>query len=112
MQALVCSRCCGSTSLQTAVKELIELFLEDVPSQLKTLREAEGRDDAKGVERAAHTLKGSCANLGVVRMAAICAELEEIGRSGDLAPAPALISRLEAELGRVRAVLERELPRS
>jgi signal transduction histidine kinase/DNA-binding response OmpR family regulator/HPt (histidine-containing phosphotransfer) domain-containing protein len=94
------------------LKELIELFLEDVPPQLEALREAEERDDPKSVERIAHTLKGSSSNLGAVRMAAICAELEEIGRSGELAPAPALISGLEAELGRVRAVLERELPRS
>jgi two-component system, sensor histidine kinase and response regulator len=94
------------------LKELIELFLEDVPPLLKALREAEERDDAQSVERIAHTLNGSCGNLGAVRMAAVCAELEEIGRSGDLATAPALISGLEAELGRVRAVLERELPRS
>jgi two-component system sensor histidine kinase/response regulator len=94
------------------LKELIELFLEDVPQQLKALRAAGERDDAQSVEQTAHTLKGSCANLGAVKMAAICAELEEIGRSGDLPPAPALISRLEAELGRVRALLEKELPRS
>jgi two-component system, sensor histidine kinase and response regulator len=94
------------------LKELIELFLEDVPPQLEVLQEAEEREDAQSVERTAHTLKGSSSNLGAVRMAAICAELEEIGRSGDLATAPALISGLEAELGRVRAVLERELSRS
>jgi hypothetical protein len=45
-------------------------------------------------------------------MMAISAELEEIGRSGDLAPAPALISQLEEEFGCVRAVFEEELPRS
>jgi two-component system, sensor histidine kinase and response regulator len=94
------------------LKELVELFLEDVPPQLKALREAEKREDAMSVERIAHTLKGSSGNLGAVRMEAICAELEELGRSGDVDSAPALISRLETELGRVRAVLERELPRS
>jgi HPt (histidine-containing phosphotransfer) domain-containing protein len=91
---------------------LLDRALEDVPPLLKALREAGERDDAQSVERTAHALKGSCANLGAVKMAAICAELEEIGRSGDLPPAPALISRLEAELGRVRALLEKELPRS
>ena len=94
------------------LKELIKLFLEDVPSQLKALREAGEKDDAKSVERTAHTLKGSSSNMGALRMVTLCAELEEIGRSGDLAPAPALISGLEAELGRVREVFEEELPRS
>ena len=88
------------------LKELIELFLEDVPPQLKVLREAEEREDAHGVVRTAHILEGSCGNLGAVRIAAICAGLEEIGRSGDLTAVPELISRLEEEFGRVRAALE------
>jgi hypothetical protein len=45
-------------------------------------------------------------------MATICAELEEAGRSGDLACAPALAARLKAELGRVRVALEEELKSS
>jgi len=49
------------------------------------------------VKRIAHTLKGGSRNMGVVRMAAICAELEEIGRSETLAGAPVWISRLEEE---------------
>jgi PAS domain S-box-containing protein len=90
------------------LKELVELFLEDTPNQLKTLKEAAEKGDASSVERTAHTLSGGSGNLGAVRVAAICAELEEIGRSGDLAPAPALLSRLEEEYGRVRTALEKE----
>jgi HPt (histidine-containing phosphotransfer) domain-containing protein len=59
-----------------------------------------------------HALKGSCGNMGAMKMEAICAELEGAGHSGDLTAAPRLISRLEAELGRVRAVLEKELSKS
>jgi two-component system, sensor histidine kinase and response regulator len=94
------------------LKELIELFLEYVPPQLKALREAAEMEDAHSVERTVHTLKGSCGNLGAVKMVAICAELEEIGRSGDLTTTPELIFRLEEEFGRVRAALEKELPSS
>jgi two-component system, sensor histidine kinase and response regulator len=44
--------------------ELIELFLDDVPKQLVALREgAQGRN-ADSVKRVAHTLKGSCGNIG------------------------------------------------
>jgi signal transduction histidine kinase/CheY-like chemotaxis protein len=90
--------------------ELIGLFIADAPNQLKTLKEAAERGDASFIERTAHTLKGSCGSLGAVRMAAICAELEVIGRSGDLSLAPTLISQLEEEFGRVRAALEKEAP--
>jgi two-component system, sensor histidine kinase and response regulator len=94
------------------LKELIELFLEDVPSQLEALREAEERDDAKSVERTAHTLKGSSGNMGATRMATLCAELEVVGGSGSLARAPELFEQLKAEFDRVRTVLRAELSAS
>jgi signal transduction histidine kinase/CheY-like chemotaxis protein/HPt (histidine-containing phosphotransfer) domain-containing protein len=94
------------------LEELAEIFLEDAKSQLETLREATEKDDAQSVERTAHTLKGSCGNMGAVRMEALCSELENIGHSGNLVAAPARISRLEEEFGRVRAAFEQELSRS
>ncbi len=42
-------------------------------------------------------------------MAAICAELGEIGRSETLAGAPVWISRLEEEFERVRVAFEESL---
>jgi two-component system sensor histidine kinase/response regulator len=89
--------------------ELIELFLADVPSQLDALREAVQSGDILSVKRIAHTLKGGSRNMGVVRMAAICAELEQIGRSETLAGAPVWISRLEEEFERVRVAFEESL---
>jgi two-component system sensor histidine kinase/response regulator len=88
------------------ISELIGLFLADVPPHLVALREAVQSGDILSVERTAHTLKGSSGNMGVVRMAAICAELEGIGRSETLAGAPVWIHRLEEEFERVRVVFE------
>ena len=45
-------------------------------------------------------------------MEALYSELENMGRSENLLDAPARISRLEDELGRVRAAFEEELSRS
>jgi CheY-like chemotaxis protein/HPt (histidine-containing phosphotransfer) domain-containing protein len=94
------------------LEELVAMFLKDAPSQLETLKEATEKGDAQSVERIAHTLKGSCGNMGAVRMEALCSELEEIGRSEDLSTAPRLTSSLEEEFGRVRAAFEKELSRS
>jgi len=91
------------------LNELIALFLSDVPSQLADLREASEAGEAHSVERIAHTLKGSAANMGAMKMKALLAELEEIGRSGKLGAAPERISRVEEEFGRVRAALEEGL---
>ena len=92
--------------------ELVELFLADAPPRLDALRGAIEAGDASSVEGIAHALKGSCANLGAVSMGATCAELEEAGRAGDLSGAPARISVLEKEFGRVRVAFEEELRRS
>lgn len=94
------------------LRELIELFLTDVPARLVALREAVRADDAHSVQRIAHTLKGSCGNMGAVRMAAVCAELEEIGRSEDLQAAMEQTSRLDEEFGCIRTAFEEELSKN
>ena len=93
------------------LNELIELFLEEAPPQLAVLREAIEGGDARTVERVAHTLKGSSGNMGAMRMAAVCAELEKVGGSGELRRAPELLERLEVEFDRAHQALNAELPR-
>ncbi|MBA2269066.1 MAG: PAS domain S-box protein [Chthoniobacterales bacterium] len=87
--------------------ELVEMFLPDASARLKTLRGAVKRGDERFVERAAHTLKGSALNMGAVRMSEICAELEEVGRSGDLVRALQLLDQLDAEFSRVSRELSK-----
>jgi CheY-like chemotaxis protein len=94
------------------VGELIELFLHDAPPQLAALRDAIEEEDADSVESISHTLKGSSGSMGAKTMAEICAELQEVGASGDLSRAPELFGRLEEEFGRVCPALEEVLARS
>ena len=94
------------------LKDLIELFLTDVPPELVALKGAVESGDGHSVERIAHTLRGSCGNMGAVGMEALCAELVEMGRSEDLRAAPARISRLEEEFGRVRVEFEKVLSKN
>jgi PAS domain S-box-containing protein len=91
------------------LRELVEMFLDDGQSSLATLRKALEEGDAQSVERVAHTLKGSSGSMGAVRMATLCAELEDVGAFGDLSRAPELLEHLEAEFERVRPVLEGEI---
>jgi CheY-like chemotaxis protein len=89
--------------------ELAGMFFDDASSRLEELRGAIGTGDAAGVGRVAHTLKGSSGNMGATRMSAICAELQDIGGSGDLSRAAGLLEGLEEEFGRVRPALEAEI---
>jgi PAS domain S-box-containing protein len=89
--------------------ELAALFLVDVPNQLETLRQALEAGDISSARRVAHTLKGSCGNMGAKRMATICAELQDVGDSSDLTLAATLVKHLQAEFVRVRHALEAEV---
>jgi hypothetical protein len=48
--------------------------------------------------------------MGASRMAALCAELQEVGSSGNLSRALGLLDQLEMEFERVRAALADILP--
>ena len=88
-----------------SLREVVELFLADTPARLAALHDAVERGDATAVEREAHTLKGSAANVGALRLAVICEQLQRLGRARDLAPAPPLLARLDEEYGWARAAL-------
>ena len=50
------------------LKEVIGIFLEDTPALLANLYAGIRIGDAEAVERAAHTLKGSAANISAKRL--------------------------------------------
>ncbi len=92
----------------TFLGELIDLFLKELAQNMARLREALAGRDARAVERVAHTMKGSCGNLGAETLSALCAELHAAARTGDWARAEPLAARIEQEQGAVAAALEAE----
>jgi two-component system, sensor histidine kinase and response regulator len=78
---LALSRVGGDADL---LKEIAALFIEEYPKVLTELRAAAVRRDSRGVERAAHGLKGSVANFGAQAAVDAASELEHMGRAGDL----------------------------
>lgn len=91
------------------VVELIDLFLQDAPSRMAGIRAAVEAGDWLGLAERAHSLKGSCASLGAVHMAELCARLEAMGR--DLAgrsDAADVYGELERQYGLVEDALQRE----
>ena len=94
------------------LSELSTMFVDaSSSSSLAALREAVEEGDPLTVERVAHTLKGAAGNMGAPGMAAICAELQDVGASGYLGVAAELLGRLEKEFGRVRPALEAAVAR-
>ena len=95
----------GDEEGREAVRELVDTFLEDAPTQMASLHGAVECGDADGARRAAHTLKSNGATFGAQPFAELCRELENLGRDGRLDAAPELLGRADEEWERVREAL-------
>lgn len=87
------------------IRQLVELFGESSPRLLGAVREAIEKGNPAALERAAHSLRGSLANLAAVNAATIAGELEALGKSGTVQGGASCLVRLEGELARVTAAL-------
>lgn len=90
--------------------EIVELFLDDTVSQLSALREGLTRLDARAVARTAHSLKGSCGNVGASAMVGVCLQLENLSTSGTVEGVAPLLAQLETDFVGVRRAAERFKP--
>ena len=86
--------------------ELIEIFLEDCPKRLQELDHAAKEGNASGVRQAAHSLKGMVAGFDAGSAHRLAAEMESLGKAGDLSKALDLLSTLQLEFSRVMNYLK------
>ncbi|QXE91444.1 response regulator [Geomonas subterranea] len=87
------------------LRKVVELYLSSTPALLQTMREAESGGDAEKLKAAAHSFKSSSANLGALRLAGVCMELESLGRAGSTEGALPLLHQVEEEYRLVRDAL-------
>jgi two-component system sensor histidine kinase/response regulator len=88
--------------------ELVSLFRDEVDGYLSAFDQALADHDPTALQRASHSFKGSSANLGATRVAAIAAALEGLGATGDLDGARALHAELARLSGRALEALADE----
>jgi signal transduction histidine kinase/CheY-like chemotaxis protein len=85
--------------------ELTALFTEQSGQLISQLQQALAGQDARQLERIAHTLKGSVGAFGAGEVLAAAGQLEELARGGDLAGARQALLALERALARLKAAL-------
>jgi len=86
--------------------ELIDVYLDEMPSRLVQLRKAFDDGDADALIREAHTLKSGSANVGATALSALAQQIEFAGRSGKLDCMAGDIERLQEEFAEVKATLQ------
>jgi two-component system, sensor histidine kinase and response regulator len=86
--------------------ELVAIFRKECPGLLRAAHAAIQRKDSPALERMGHSLRGALANLSALAATDLAAELETMGRSGQLAQAGAKLLELEDELPKAIDTLE------
>jgi HPt (histidine-containing phosphotransfer) domain-containing protein len=87
--------------------EMIDLFQEQGPQKLQEARTALASGDLRTVNRAAHSLKSSAANLGAERLRMLAARIEKLTTDQIGEGLPQLLDELEQTYGQVKSRLER-----
>ena len=97
--------------------ELKEIMEDEFPSLIETfvIESARQYEEAKGawhiqnldvLRRAAHSLKGSCSNIGAEALQATCADLEHSARDAQTDAIPQLLEATEQQLGAVTSAVQ------
>jgi len=90
------------------LRRMIHLFLLETPRIIRTMLDAVEKPDAEILRRSAHHLKSSSANLGALRLATLCRQLEVLARNGKMTEGRSKVAEIETEFSHARAVLEHE----
>jgi HPt (histidine-containing phosphotransfer) domain-containing protein len=89
------------------LKEIIGIFVDDTPQRIAELDQCQVSGDAVKFTRAAHSIKGSAANIGATQLGAAAANLETESKKAPLAGLTPFIDAVKAEYARVEAELKK-----
>ncbi len=94
------------TTGTNVMRQLVEVFLAELPERVSALASALKAGDMVALARAAHAMR-SAAGFGAIRYADLCAAVETHARKNDRAQATLLARTLIDESGRITGVLSR-----
>ncbi len=89
------------------LREIIGIFLEDTPQRITELTQGLAAGDVPKFTRAAHSIKGSAANLGATALRGVAEKLEHQSRTHGLVGVAPLVDEITAEFARTEAELKK-----
>ena len=90
-------------------REVFEMFLRDMPSQIRDLKGYVATGDSSLVMQQAHKIRGAAATIGGGAMSALAAVMEQAGEDEDLAIVSAKMPELDAQFEALREAVNHEL---
>ena len=87
-------------------RTVVKGFLDDIPKQIRLLRDCIEAADVPGATRQAHTIKGASANVGGEALRAVAFEMEQAAGAGDLKAVLAAMPELENQFVLVKEAMD------
>jgi PAS domain S-box-containing protein len=87
----------GNASDKNFTAQLLEMFAIQVPKLIADINAGLNKNDLDIVWKSAHKLKGTCLNIGAIKLSALCKEMESKGRNGDISGLKGIALQLEIE---------------
>jgi FOG: HPt domain len=92
------------------LREIVTIYLEDTPQRMAELDQSLASGDLPKFTRAAHSIKGSSANVGAMTVRTIAEQLEHHSVQQGLDGVAPLIATLKAEFARVQSEFAKLFP--
>lgn len=81
------------------INEIVDVYIEDVPSQIQAIKECIKQKDTDLLKRLAHTLKGASANIGANTLLSLSLQMEAASELEDWAKSAELILEIRDAFG-------------
>jgi len=91
------------------LREIISIYLEDTPLRITELDESLASGDISRFARAAHSVKGSSANLGAARLRDAAEKLEREAHHSGLTAVVPLVAEVRSQFDKAAAELRKFL---
>ena len=89
------------------LREIVQIFLTDTPQRITELEQSLTARDVPKFARAAHSVKGSSANLGAMALRSVAEKLEHHSRQAGLDGAPLLLIELKVQFAQAQLELKK-----
>ena len=92
--------------------ELVQLYLDDTPSQFELMEKSLASQDMESFIRAAHSFKSSSGSVGANELSQLAQQMESIGPSGSVSELTHLLTSTKTQFNQIQGQLAEWMKKS
>jgi CheY-like chemotaxis protein/HPt (histidine-containing phosphotransfer) domain-containing protein len=90
---------------QELAEKIVEVFLDDIPKQIESLKKALDACDPETFHRVVHSIKGAAANVGGEALRELAAQVEKSCKEGNFESVSDRCSQIESQFSRLKEAI-------